>query len=457
MSGAGAAAATLLGAPAVLSGCGTQSNMNVILIIVDSLRKDHVGAYGNSWIRTPNLDALAAESLRFTRPYPESIPTIPARRAIHTGMRTFSYPKYNTTFRQGETNFGWFPIPEDQTTLAEILSQEGYNTLAITDTYVQFPMSFDRGFDEFRSIRGQENDRYKDPDSVSQERMDKYLPIQESETRQHLANTQGRKNEKDWFAPKVFLGASDLLEGARDKQPFFLTVDCFDPHEPWDTPDEYIRLYESDDYDGREPFTPIYGKENYLTDRQLTRMRALYAAEVTMMDRWLGEFMQKARDLDVLDNTLVILLSDHGHLLGEHGYTGKSKRALWPELTDIAYLVRHPEGKRAGETSDYYASTHDVSPTILSMLGVNPPVPMQGQDLSVLFNGKDPEPRNHFASAYGDHVWCRDEEHSMFCRIDKTDFKLYNLRTDKDQIKNIAADQPDIADQMFEDYVRRST
>src|SRR3712207_5214641 len=89
-TGMGAAGATLLGASALASGCGPQLNggngtNNVVLIIIDSLRKDHVGAYGNDWIRTPNLDALAGESLLFAQAYPESIPTICARRAIHTG------------------------------------------------------------------------------------------------------------------------------------------------------------------------------------------------------------------------------------------------------------------------------------------------------------------------------------------------------------------------------------
>ena len=72
-------------------------------------------------------------------------------------------------------------------------------------------------------------------------------------------------------------------------------------------------------------------------------------------------------------------------VLGEHGYTGKLPYALWPELTDTVLLVRHPEGKGAGEVSDYYASTHDVAPTILGFLGIEPPRPMEGQDLLVLF------------------------------------------------------------------------
>jgi hypothetical protein len=87
VAGAGMAGAVLIGG----AGCAGTPEMNVVLIIIDSLRKDHVGAYGNSWIKTPSLDAFARESLRFTRAYPESLPTICARRAIHTGFRTFPY------------------------------------------------------------------------------------------------------------------------------------------------------------------------------------------------------------------------------------------------------------------------------------------------------------------------------------------------------------------------------
>jgi arylsulfatase A-like enzyme len=107
VAGAGATGAAVLGASLLASGCGTGrgARPNVILVIVDSLRKDHVGAYGNDWIKTPSLDALAGESLRFTRAYPDAMPTIPARRAIHTGMRTWP---------TRAPDHGWTPIPEEQ-------------------------------------------------------------------------------------------------------------------------------------------------------------------------------------------------------------------------------------------------------------------------------------------------------------------------------------------------------
>ena len=146
VAGAGAASAAVLGA----SGCGTLaksftqmpdeylpkggSKVNVIVVVLDSLRRDHVGAYGNGWIKTPNLDALARQSLLFTRPYPESIPTIPARRAIHTGVRTWPFRDWHPVSDDGFKPYGWAPIPKDQVVLAETLSAEGVNTNIVTDT-----------------------------------------------------------------------------------------------------------------------------------------------------------------------------------------------------------------------------------------------------------------------------------------------------------------------------------
>jgi arylsulfatase A-like enzyme len=455
-AGAGAASTALLGT----TGCGLglggkEEPKNVILVIIDSLRKDHVGAYGNPWIKTPNLDALAKESLRFTRAYPESMPTICARRTIHTGIRTFPFKDYSPQVQRQAPVRGWLPIPERQTTLAETLREEGYRTFFTSDTYHQFVYNFDRGFEVLREIRGQENDSYRSPSSVSEKEMEKYLQIEPEEIRQYLANTQNRKTEEDWFAPRVFVEASKLLEEAsKESQPFFLVADCFDPHEPWDPPEEYVKFY-SDGYRGKEPFNPRYGEDDYLTTPQLERMRHLYAGEVTMMDRWLGKFLSRARELGVMEDTLLVLISDHGHLLGEHGYVGKLHYALHPELTDIVLLVRHPEGKSAGKTSDYYASTHDIAPTILGFLGIEPPEYMEGQDLSVLLDGGEPEPRDYMTLGYGEHVWARNEHYAMFCRNYKEEARLYDLRIDPQMKKDVAADDPEMVEKMFEEYVLR--
>jgi arylsulfatase A-like enzyme len=458
----GSAGAGLLGASVVSSGCGRppnrQSETNVVVVIVDSLRKDHVGAYGNPWIETPNLDSLARESLRFTDAYPESLPTICARRAIHTGIRTWPFRDWHAPKGDDVWRYGWQPIPDGQATLAEILKAQGYQTLFVTDTLHQFKPSynFHRGFDVFDFIRGQTRDAYQPHWTLDRKKLKRTMAKVRGAMRQYSANSSGRRTEEDWFAPQVFTRSSDLLGAVSRAQPFFMVVDCYDPHEPWDPPQKYVDLYD-DDYHGGEPHAPSEGPSDYLTKRQLKRMRALYSAEVTMADRWLGRFLEKMNDLNLFEDTLIIILSDHGHALGEHNIVGKPVQALWPELTDIVFLLRHPEGKGAGNTSDYYASTHDVAPTILGMLGIQPPEPMDGQDLSVILDRGKPESRDHFSLGYHNFVWARDGAYVYFSRNDGTKAKLYDVRADPKMRNNRAADRPEVAKMMFEDYVLKDS
>ena len=461
LAGAGVAGGALLGASGLASGCASRSDgFNVVLVILDSVRKDHVGAYGNDWIKTPNLDALARDSLRFSRPYPESIPTLCARRAIHTGQRTWPFENWRPAKGDGIGLWGWQPIPEDQVTLAEILRSNGYGTYFITDTMHQFKssMNFHRGFDVFDFFRGQTTDNYRPirmapEDKVSQALIEGNQSGMLFHMRQYFANVAGRQTEADWFSPMVFNQAADYLELLKDGGPFFLTVDCYDPHEPWDPPEEYVKMYDDEPYNLKEPYAVVYGSSDYLTDRELERVKALYSGELTMMDRWLGRFLDKMEELDLFDNTLLILLSDHGVSHGEHGIVGKLPISIYPELTDIVFLMRHPEGKGAGETSDYYASTHDVAPTILRSLGIEPPESMDGDNLLGLVDGERPKPRPHFTLGYHDHAWCRDDNFAMFCRHDGTEAKLYDLQTDPLMQRDIAGLRPSLVRRMFDEYV----
>jgi arylsulfatase A-like enzyme len=461
VAGAGVAGGTLLSASSLASGCARgPDGVNVVLVIIDSVRRDHVGAYGNRWIHTPNLDALARESLLFTRPYPESMPTLCARRAIHTGIRTWPFENWHPAKGDEISLWGWQPIPNDQMTLAEILRREGYGTYFVTDNMHQFKpsMNFQRGFGVFDFFRGQTVDKYRPiwtypKDKISQALLEGDVPFMMGQLQQYFANTQDRQTEADWFSPMVFSQAADYLEPLSKGGPFFLTVDSYDPHEPWDPPEEYVKMYDDEPYNLKEPFSVIYGPSDYLAPRELERMKARYSGELTMMDRWLGRFLDKMEELNLFENTLLILLSDHGVAHGEHGYTGKPDNVLWPEVTDIPFFIRHPEGKRAGETSEYYASTHDVAPTILGYLGIEPSQELDGQDLSVLTEGGVPEARPHFSLGYNDHVWTRDDRYVMFSTNQGEEPFLYDVQDDPDMHNNLAASQPNTVRRMFEGYV----
>jgi arylsulfatase A-like enzyme len=469
IAGAGMAGATLVGA----TGCSVTERIrnmvdppsvepgtNVVLVIIDSLRKDHIGAYGNETIHSPNLDALAKDSLRFTRAYPESIPTICARRAIHTGMRTWPFRDWIPPKGEDIILQGWEPIPNYQTTLAEMMKAVGYGTYFVTDNMHQFKPSYNmhRGFDVFDFFRGQTTDNYRPAYTYPKDKVDQALlkgnvPAMKAQMQQYFANVKERKTEADWFSPMVFTQAADYLEILGKAEPFFLTVDVYDPHEPWDPPEKYVTMYDDEPYHLKEPFSVIYGPSSYLEPRELQRMKARYSGELTMVDRWLGHFLDKMEELSLFENTLLILLSDHGVAHGEHGYTGKPDNVLWPEVTDIPFLIRHPEGKRAGETSDYYASTHDVAPTILGSLGIEPRQELDGQDLSVLLEGGEPEARPHFSIGYNDHVWTRDDRYVMFSTNQGADAKLYDVQQDPGMYRDLARDEPKTVKRMFEDYI----
>jgi len=137
--------------------------MNVVLIIIDTLRQDHVGCYGNKWIKTPYLDSLAKESVLFTQAYPESLPTLQVRRVLQTGCRIFPFRGHKDYKGDFVGASGWGPVSEERDTIAEILQHNSYRTAFITDTYHQFKPSknFHRGFDEWTWIRGQEGDPYR--------------------------------------------------------------------------------------------------------------------------------------------------------------------------------------------------------------------------------------------------------------------------------------------------------
>ena len=311
--------------------------MNVVLVIIDSLRQDHVGCYGNKWIKTPYLDSLAKESVVFTQTYPESLPTLQVRRALQTGCRVFPF-KGHKDYKGNQFlgNLGWGPVSEERDTMAEILQGHGYRTAFFTDTYHQFKPSqnFHRGFDEWAWIRGQENDPYRSGPRPFKEDVEIHIPenlrtktlenlrIKTDDggqtrkkytdfVRDYLTNVAERRSEEDYFPARVFTAAANWLERNQDAEKFFLVVDSFDPHEPWDPPESYRKLYDPDD-DTIDFLASLYGRPDLLTPRVLKRLRVNYAGEVTLVDRWFGYLFEKMKYLGLIDNTLIAVISDHG-------------------------------------------------------------------------------------------------------------------------------------------------
>lgn len=369
--------------------------MNIILIVSDTLRRDHLGCYGNEWVSTPNIDRLAKYSTVFDNAYTSSFPTIPHRTDLITGRFTFTYRD-------------WAPLPKDEIVISQFLGESGYVTMLITDTphLMKEGYNFERDYSGWVWIRGQENDKFMtDPIHVE-------LPCPSYKLRgdgksliQHMRNTSLNKGEEDCFVAKTMTEACNWLDRNYKQEKFFLYIDTFDPHEPWDPPHYYVDMYDKN-YKGDEMLFPVYGYcKGIYTKTELNHLRAHYAGEVTLVDRWTGKLFQKIDDLSLLNNTLVIFTSDHGFYIGEHGFTGKSfvmkefqgLMPLYEEIAHIPLIMYFPKTKPARIKS--FVQSPDIMPTILEYANLKKPSRVQGKSLIPALKNKNNSVRDITVSA----------------------------------------------------------
>jgi len=433
--------------------------MNIVLVVFDSWRKDCAGVYGSPpWgrVHTPNFERFAEESLVMTRAYPESLPTLPTRRALYTGRRV--YPFHNADFRL-KGDFvgapGWGPIPEEQPTLAELLSEAHYRTALITDVYHMFKPSknYSRGFHQWTFLRGQEIDPARSGPRLTQEEIDRWLPRELQEDRlvrflqRCITNIRDRTREEDYFAPRVLREAALWLEQNQDADRFFLTVESFDPHEPWLVPEHFRKMYMPED--GPENVLSLYGDVSRLDAGILARTQANYSGEVTMCDRWFGFLMNTLKTQGRLDDTMVILTSDHGHSVGDRGFMGKRGYPSAPEVFDVPLMIRFPGAEHAGTSSDQFVQHHDISAVILEAAGVEPPAEMEGISfVESALSGKAGQ-RDHVTVGWGSAETVINDRWWLNCKADGTGVLLYDLKAADPFAKNAADENTQAVNELF--------
>ena len=427
--------------------------MNVVLVVFDSLRKDCVGCYNDGepgtppwgWkVQTPHLDALAAESLVMDRAYPESLPTLPTRRALYTGRRVYPFEQGGFTLKgdfQGAP--GWGPIPESHDTLAEILGEHGFRTGLIADVYHMFKPSknYWRGFDQWTFLRGQECDRSRSGPEPDEELIRRWLPAElETPSRRQfirtaLKNMYGRDREEDYFNARVMAASAEWLEENRDADNFFLTVESFDPHEPWFVPAHYRRMY--DPTDGPEQVISPYST-GQLSEQLLRRTRANYSGLVTMCDRWLGHLVETMQRLDLLENTVLIVTSDHGHCIGDRGFTGKRGYPSSTQIFDVPLLIRHPRGRGAGRRCDHFVQHTDLGAQVLEFAGLETPDGFDGKAFFDAAVDGGPGARDHVTVGWGATVTVIDENWWFNGKVDGTGVLLHDLHEADPFARNVA-------------------
>jgi len=430
--------------------------VNLIVICLDTFRCDLIGPNKKmSYVETSNLDAFAREAVSFERAFGEGQPTLQMRRAFFTGRRSFPW-RYNFD-RRGHWHHaaGWHKIPPDQDTLAEILVKRGYYSGLISDTYHMFKptMNYTRGFCNYDFIRGQEGDNWRGGtlDMIADElRECTRVPLDSPRMRsiaQYLWNQRGRQVEEDYQCARVFLSAMRWLEDNAANAPFLLWIDSFDPHEPWDPPKAYANRYY--EYDGIDFIHP---NKKPATSEEQERTKALYCGEVTFVDRWVGAFLNLLDDMKLREDTIVMIMSDHGTELGDYTRFGKGPDTMHPVTTQILWYVRHPDGPSGSKVSAFVQS-HDFLPTALGLLEV-PYANVDGQDAWALVTGERDALRDHVVIGWagfgtgnaGGRASVRDDEWNYVVSVHEDDPQpeLYHIATDPTEMLNVHDRHPGV-------------
>jgi len=431
--------------------------MNVVLIISDSLRPEYLGCYGNNWIGTPHIDGLARQSVMFDNFYTASFPTGPMRRDLHSGRFTFTYNGWTSPWPTGGEDL-----------LAPALKAAGFRTSLIGD--MGHTPRYGDGFDHVELVPtpGSPLDEGGKPRRMPASTRKLRTPV--ARLKQLLQVEATWRGEEDRRCARTMRSAHRWLEeNAFGGHPFFLMVDTFDPHEPWNPPKYYIDRYDPG-YEGDELFEPAYEPADYASQREIEHMRRMYAGAVSEVDRWIGYLLEGISRMGLADDTAVILTSDHGFYHGEHGLIGKvqlSRKGVivrrWALYKTIAWaplLVRVP-GVSGGKTRPCFCQPPDLAPTILELAGATVPGRMEGESILPVIRGKKRRIRD-FAITSLTYVQdaearCptsfRTRDHLYIYGGDEWTSELYDLSADPDEKKNIIKRERSTAEALHRRYM----
>jgi len=398
----------------VLPACSRPQRTNVIVISIDTLRNDHCSFAGYTRRTTPRLDALAAEGTRMTQAYAPTSTTGPT----HASLFTSRYPLSHGVVKNG------LSLEEKLTTLAEALGDEGYATAAVVSSFVlddkfgyaQGFGSYDSSFTpEFASIERRELDGHAVEGAFDQ--------------------TAGETTRK---------ARQQLERLAAQDDPFFLFVHYFDPHYPFVPPESWEGRFATDGADELQLEIDAYDEEIGFTDEQV------------------GLLLDRLRDLELDEHTLVVVTADHGEGLMQHGHMHHGLQ-IYEELVHVPLIFRLPGTIEAGRTIDTPVSLIDLFPTLFSLLGLDRPGELQGLDLSAALSESAPlapqRPiyfhRRHYEPGVvsgipvaGEKLGVRSGRWKYIEGQQEESRELFDLQEDPGERNNLLERDPKIANQL---------
>jgi arylsulfatase A-like enzyme len=377
---------------------------NAVVILLDSLNRHLLGAYGAREFQTPQIDRFCAGALRFDRHYAGSLPCMPARHDILCGALDFLWRPW-----------GSVEVWEDAITCS--LRSAGVVTQLISDHPHLFEVGGENYHTDFQGwdyVRGHETDPWKTAKNASAIGAPMHDVLPAPFPREYDTNRTWFRREEDFPGPQTMAGAARWVdENAGRHERFFLMIDEFDPHEPFDTPEPWASKYRDN---GGKPLHvwPPYArdalKRGVLTEEQAREIRDHYGAKLSMIDHWLGKLLDALDRHGLADDTAVILCTDHGHYLGEHDIFGKPGVPLYQPMVHIPLMIRWP-GVAPGRR-DMLTTSVDIHATLADIFGVTPSHRTHGRSLLPAIADPRHEVRDHvLAGVWGREVHYIDRDH----------------------------------------------
>lgn len=343
---------------------------NIVLVSIDSLRPDHLSAYGYPRLTSPHLEKLVREGARFDQAISTTSWTLPSHAAMFTGL----YDSTHGLFDNG------LSLSKNHLTLAEILSAQGYDTAGFFGgPYLHPTFGLGQGFDVYQSCMT------TTPDAATG-----------VEVREGASSNQGRSHE-DITGPRTRTEVARWADTQDPDDPYFLFVHLWDVHYDFMPPAPYDTMFDPD-YEG-----PITGAlmsdakiQREMSPRDLQHVLALYDGEIRFTDHILEGILTDLRARKLLDNTIVVVTADHGEEFFEHGQKGHNK-SLWDEVLRVPLIVHYPGHIEAGLTIKHHTSLVDLLPTLASYAGFEGELAAQGRNLRPLLEGGELPEERHLA------------------------------------------------------------
>ncbi|MGO4495194.1 sulfatase [Paenibacillus sp. 2RAB27] len=370
--------------------------MKAVMMMFDSLNKHMLPSYGCDWIHAPNFQRLSERTITFDKCYAASLPCMPSRREIHTG-------RFNFLHRS------WGPLEPYDDSMIDLLRKSGVYTHLTTDHNHYFEAggaTYHTKYNSWEFARGQEGDPWKGnveaphiPESLSG-------PKQGDLWRQDWVNRPYLDSEEKMPLAVTVNRGIEFIEKNRDQDRWFLQIEAFDPHEPFFTQQKYKDLYPHD-YQGKHYDWPDYSKVTQQPE-EVQHMKYEYAALVSMCDAYLGKVLDAFDQYDLWKDTLLIVNTDHGFLLGEHRWWGKNIQPLYQEISNLPLFIWDPRYAVKSKRTEALVQTIDLPPTLLEFFGVDIPADMQGSSIRPIIESNRTIREAALFGIHGGHINCTD-------------------------------------------------